>query len=182
MPHAALFVVQEIFYLLFICKLIVSMPHAALFVVQEPEPQNTQQETYRFNAARGFVCGASFPTTIEARSMNLFQCRTRLCLWCKDIPYLVCKPVNGSFNAARGFVCGARGIPPRGYTSVLCFNAARGFVCGASPIQCRTPQQARKFQCRTRLCLWCKGCMAHVNGMGRLVSMPHAALFVVQEQ
>ena len=59
------------------------MPHAALFVVQELKKH---EEAY----------------------YRLFQCRTRLCLWCKN-------QIQDMYNAGG------------------CFNAARGFVCGASP-------------------------------------------------
>ena len=37
-----------------------------------------------FNAARGFVCGASRSPTMCGNHDGLFQCRTRLCLWCKS--------------------------------------------------------------------------------------------------
>ena len=58
------------------------MPHAALFVVQE-QAIPVQVQVGRFNAARGFVCGA------RAESQGVTS-------------------QDGSFNAARGFVCGAR--------------------------------------------------------------------------
>ena len=41
------------------------MPHAALFVVQEPNPGHVQ-------------------------CWRMFQCRTRLCLWCKSIAHSPC--------------------------------------------------------------------------------------------
>ena len=60
----------------------------------------------RFNAARGFVGGATVKIVLNAASRLMFQCRTRLCGWCK-------KGIKTSedkwfgFNAARGFVGGA---------------------------------------------------------------------------
>ena len=83
-----------------------------------------------FNAARGFVCGArvykikikkhllvSMPhaalfvvqgkSSILTKAFKMFQCRTRLCLWCKD-SLRKAQLRALSFNAARGFVCGAR--------------------------------------------------------------------------
>ena len=60
-----------------------------------------------------------------------------------------------SFNAARGFVCGAAAKGLYETYMALCFNAARGFVCGAAII-------------KTIISMLVK------------VSMPHAALCVVQ--
>ena len=61
-----------------------------------------------------------------------------------------------SFNAARGFVGGAASNISPAYSPVKGFNAARGFVGGAAPL----PPGAGKRQ---------------------PVSMPHAALWVVQQ-
>ena len=41
---------------------------------------------------------------------------------------------------------------------------------------------ALKFQCRTRLCGWCSREGHSPDGTERGVSMPHAALWVVQQQ
>ena len=82
------------------------MPHAALFVVQE-HPRND------------------------------------------NIRHIPC------FNAARGFVCGASTFFRNHHLEFDCFNAARGFVCGASG------KESGKLEVQ-------------------MVSMPHAALFVVQ--
>ncbi len=59
MPHAALWVVQQSILLLIFRKEKVSMPHAALWVVQPASAQNS------------------------APSAPAFQCRTRLCGWCR---------------------------------------------------------------------------------------------------
>ena len=85
------------------------------------------------------------------------------------------------------------------------FNAARGFVGGAAEdnhrssrprkgFQCRTrlcgwcsadefihALNYTPFQCRTRLCGWCSSGAALVIGGAFIVSMPHAALWVVQQ-
>ena len=61
MPHAALFVVQESVSSFVVTDEVVSMPHAALFVVQVPMWVRISQRNPRFNAARGFVCGARPP-------------------------------------------------------------------------------------------------------------------------
>ena len=42
--------------------------------------------------------------------------------------------------------------------------------------------RASKFQCRTRLCLWCKQFLVITSHCVYPVSMPHAALFVVQDR
>ena len=135
----------------------------------------------------------------------MFQCRSRLCLWCKFISSSLAIDVV-SFNAARGFVCGARSILLYVDMNFRGFNAARGFVCGArtrksstacrmSSFQCRSRLCLwckwrssflhyidPKFQCRSRLCLWCKLEAFRGNTVGIEVSMPHAALFVVQAE
>ena len=106
------------------------MPHAALLVVQDLKE--------------------------EISCLDLmFQCRTRLCWWCKDLLANVARGL-ASFNAARGFVGGARmtirittasGRISMPHAALLVvqdvvdggklveltyFNAARGFVGGAS--------------------------------------------------
>ena len=60
------------------------------------------------------------------------------------------------------------------------FNAARGFAGGAANDWVRTGGRAFVFQCRTRLCGWCSRNPFGDNPEERNVSMPHAALWVVQ--
>ena len=109
----------------------VSMPHAALWVVQ-PE---------------GVVLIVSFIA---------FQCRTRLCGWCNN------------------FCCRSPLPRSRG------FNAARGFVGGATTEWRGNDYETITFQCRTRLCGWCNNKdRCHPKEWAH-VSMPHAALWVVQ--
>ena len=132
----------------------VSMPHAALLVVQDAYCWDKIHIDSSFNAARGFVGGARTNGCEDSAIKRSFQCRTRLCWWCK-------KKCNGCpififcFNAARGFVGGARmilflskilfvvsmphaallvvqGSTQRYQLQPFCFNAARGFVGGAS--------------------------------------------------
>ena len=64
------------------------MPHAALFVVQEVVLYYNPYYFHCFNAARGFVCGASTLIRDDALMFYKFQCRTRLCLWCKSLNYV----------------------------------------------------------------------------------------------
>ena len=60
------------------------------------------------------------------------------------------------------------------------FNAARGFVGGAALAMGTIAFTLLQFQCRTRLCGWCSVVLS-VNSRTRItVSMPHAALWVVQ--
>ena len=87
----------------------VSMPHAALCVVQHYRSMGSICTRSCFNAARGFVCGA----TLSDIMSNI---------------------KHHGFNAARGFVCGATDL--RSFVQMIKrgFNAARGFVCGATRI------------------------------------------------
>ena len=83
------------------------MPHAALWVVQLWDALGSGRPHTGFNAARGFVGGATQGSMFQQDSLE-------------------------RFNAARGFVGGAthwlRATACRSY----CFNAARGFVGGAT--------------------------------------------------
>ena len=155
------------------------MPHAALCVVQPFTPLTRTTAPACFNAARGFVCGAtqsaqsaqaddwgvSMPhaalCVVQLRSckkelsVEPFQCRTRLCEWCSP-------------NAT------VRIWTPRS------FNAARGFVGGAAGSCDPTVRKDDSFQCRTRLCGWCSMKTGRCPKSFIPVSMPHAALWVVQ--
>ena len=106
MPHAALWVVQLRSDTCGVKASAVSMPHAALWVVQ--------QEKWREQRVH-----------------------------------------HGCFNAARGFVGGATPTDSTLLRKVMRFNAARGFVGGATLESFGSTESA-------------------------LVSMPHAALWVVQ--
>ncbi len=59
MPHAALWVVQPFENCCYLRNVNVSMPHAALWVVQPSKSDDNLFPSIRFNAARGFVGGAT---------------------------------------------------------------------------------------------------------------------------
>ena len=59
MPHAALWVVQPRAHSHMSALLVVSMPHAALWVVQQRLLVRNLFKNFCFNAARGFVGGAT---------------------------------------------------------------------------------------------------------------------------
>ena len=106
------------------------MPHAALWVVQQATRSDLLLSIPSFNAARGFVGGATDATVARisfVRCFNAargfvggatigrfngldmefgFQCRTRLCGWCNSGTASFSKE-SPRFNAARGFVGGA---------------------------------------------------------------------------
>ena len=86
------------------------------------------------------------------------SCRTRLCGWCSIFRFSRVLLSLSCFNAARGFVGGAARVSSGARTSMICFNAARGFVGGAA-----------------------SGVVARAK-MTVVVSMPHAALWVVQHR
>ena len=109
-----------------------------------------------FNAARGFVGGATMNSSLTPVPLIRFQCRTRLCGWCNKL-------VNKDQVVVAVFQCRTR-------------------LCGWCNEQCRR-RCARgrvSFQCRTRLCGWCNKEEAQRRTRRTCVSMPHAALWVVQ--
>ena len=59
MPHAALWVVQRVCQQIEARPRRVSMPHAALWVVQQMRIYDEVIAQFGFNAARGFVGGAT---------------------------------------------------------------------------------------------------------------------------
>ena len=60
------------------------MPHAALWVVQQNYGESPIMNIVGFNAARGFVGGATQLGTVTLSGTIGFQCRTRLCGWCNS--------------------------------------------------------------------------------------------------
>ena len=77
-------------------------------------------------------------------------------LWVVQLLTMMIKLIGSvRFNAARGFVGGAAERHKRSDGQDACFNAARGFVGGAA------------YRCAA-------------DWLRRYVSMPHAALWVVQ--
>ena len=108
-----------------------------------------------FNAARGFVGGASSHSFIYIDFISSFQCRTRLCWWCKA-HIIDNRCTFFRFNAARGFVGGARSIAVCTIKESSWFQC-RTRLCWWCKLQRRYQTAAGpKFQCRTRLCWWCK--------------------------
>ena len=84
------------------------------------------------------------------------------------------------FNAARGFVGGAaeRGFY-HGYDQAL--FQCRTRLCGWCSEQYEVDWPIEGlFQCRTRLCGWCSKILVLAVERTLVVSMPHAALWVVQ--
>ena len=61
-----------------------------------------------------------------------------------------------------------------------CFNAARSIVCGATCCRFWRMCFVREFQCRTQHCMWCNPGDGRRLRLQADVSMPHAALYVVQ--
>ena len=157
-----------------------------------------------FNAARGFVGGAAGKKSQRSSGARPFQCRTRLCGWCSPeqgiFSFIVtefqcrtrlCGWCNGS--ALRRALLRRRvsmphaalwvvqlGIGTKHFTKLIGFNAARGFVGGATIYDVNSCITGIRFQCRTRLCGWCNPLIARLDKQVSAVSMPHAALWVVQ--
>ena len=87
--------------------------------------------------------------------MMRFQCRTRLCGWCSRMNSTAVD-VMATFQC-RTRLCG------------WCSKLGTVYLSGAI-----------RFQCRTRLCGWCSLVTVSHSASTSLVSMPHAALWVVQ--
>ena len=131
------------------------MPHAALLVVQ-PNCRSLEHELgMGFNAARGFVGGATWIADNDLPHGVVFQCRTRLCWWCNLITPSKQKTTLVGFNAARGFVGGAARRAQKGEKILRLFQC-RTRLCGWCSIhEFFKRADFRLFQCRTRLCGWC---------------------------
>ena len=180
MPHAALWVVQPHDKDLMVVGLNVSMPHAALWVVQH----RSQLEWVLgscFNAARGFVGGATKSDSFK-HVLDHFVSMPHAALWVVQL-YSMCTCINrlNGFNAARGFVGGATKLRAVIHREGCSFNAARGFVGGA------TRYRFAVLVCHRRCFNAARGFVGGATGeepqFGSgvlLVSMPHAALWVVQ--
>ena len=131
MPHAALWVVQRRICLYLLNRLRVSMPHAALWVVQQRCPVAFLQKHHRFNAARGFVGGATTFPKKGSKAIPMFQCRTRLCGWCNQGKKR--KVERKPWFQCRTQLCGwCNDLRQNSLNEILCFNAARGFVGGTA--------------------------------------------------
>ena len=156
------------------------MPHAALWVVQRhPQASSTAK--------------------------MMFQCRTRLCGWCSGTSLLVVPydPPVSMPHAALWVV------QQKIYSQLALFNGVsmpHAALWVVQRILPRARDWSSMFQCRTRLCGWCsKKCgnaphfaecfnaaRGFVGGAAGMfdeasvlaigVSMPHAALWVVQRK
>ena len=108
-----------------------------------------------FNAARGFVGGATLPsrfTLSEATRFNAARGFVGGATPQSRLPLLI---AARRFNAARGFVGGATGEPDGIYAIRQGFQC-RTRLCGWCNPKIQIQQKWRcLFQCRTRLCGWC---------------------------
>ena len=84
-----------------------------------------------FNAARGFVGGATLAFCENSAGNRWFQCRTRLCGWCNETQKIAGCETPWMFQC-RTRLCG------------WCNADLDG-----------TDESIDMFQCRTRLCGWC---------------------------
>ena len=155
MPHAAFYVVQHRYSVDSIYRIRVSMPHAAFYVVQLRVGVRVMGTYASFNAARGFLCGATFAPKSQAphRWVSMphaafyvvqltitevlnedfvkFQCRTRLFMWCN--PELHSEDAFQEVFQCRtrlSMWCNANSLTEK--IVLPGFNAARGFLCGAT--------------------------------------------------
>ena len=178
----------------------VSMPHAALWVVQLARNQISIENATGFNAARGFVGGATNMVDVFACVKEGFNAARGFVGSATSTTTRI-KSTEKSFNAARGFVGGATARWPalrigkfgfnaaRGFVGgaahyelqrhgpCCSFNAARGFVGGATKLACSYEENAGLFQCRTRLCGWCNN-NAFWNNVTSILSFNAARGFV----
>ena len=131
------------------------MPHAALWVVQLVGGMMSSAVSSSFNAARGFVGGAASMSTSASTTLTVSM--PHAALWVVQLRLAENVKDVGEMFQCRTRLCG------------WCSHNEKevdGIVSG--------------FQCRTRLCGWCSGKFPHDSSVWRVVSMPHAALWVVQ--
>ena len=145
-------------------------------------------------------------THTDYGSADLFQCRTRLCGWCNNKIIREGKNINNVSmpHAALWVVQLQREVKLENVLLVSMPHAAlwvvqlydeAGRLVDRLSFQCRTRlcgwcniQQGMtvnlraKFQCRTRLCGWCSQRKVLQGVSCEYVSMPHAALWVVQRR
>ena len=144
-----------LFLVLYHHQQLVSMPHAALWVVQPLSGTIGNFKEARFQC-RTRLCGwCSNGGSFAVQHCRWFQCRTRLCGWCSRMNSTAVD-VMATFQC-RTRLCG------------WCSKLGTVYLSGAI-----------RFQCRTRLCGWCSLVTVSHSASTSLVSMPHAALWVVQ--
>ena len=158
------------------------MPHAALWVVQHATVVGVEARQRRFNAARGFVGGA-------ARCRG--ACRT-LCAGVSmphaAIPFRphhrFAVPLPRSRRGGFSFTARQLLSPMRGILGAAkARRSEKGYGILASPADAGEVASAASRwgrSCRTRLCGWCSDLSKVFDALGDEVSMPHAALWVVQ--
>ena len=83
MPHAALLVVQATSHIIKPMLLYVSMPHAALLVVQDWIFQEYPLRSPVSMPHAALLVVQDLQHTVFRLEIRQFQCRTRLCWWCK---------------------------------------------------------------------------------------------------
>ena len=201
MPHAAFYVVQLLKSVPWTCRRCFNAARSILCgaTVHIARLWWFQQ---RFNAARSILCGATpSPLRRLVSSSSFNAARSILCgATTKDFLFV---PPSVGFNAARSILCGATPLRQHFRIAVLCFNAARSILCGATARKMQG-KFTQKFQCRTQHFMWCnfihrnfsKGsrgfnaarsilCGATTSALASIslviVSMPHAAFYVVQQ-
>mgnify|MGYP000992687740 CR=1 FL=1 len=154
MPHAAFYVVQPRFAICSGGSLVVSMPHAAFYVVQQTiDPIQADPSKFQCRTQHFMWCN---PLVRKGEVLVAFQCRTQHFMWC---------------NNSRA--------PHR--DSAISFNAARSILCGATARIVSRSLRISLFQCRTQHFMWCNLDSRH-KSLRRVVSMPHAAFYVVQHK
>ena len=131
------------------------MPHAALLVVQASSQSARRSKAEGFNAARGFVGGASPKIFLLYIGIHVVS-----------MPHAALLVVQARTSPGRR--CNAPVSMPHAALLVVQVHVH-------SAIATMT-----WFQCRTRLCWWCKIRSSWSSCKIDSVSMPHAALLVVQ--
>ena len=157
---------------------IVSMPHAALWVVQHSRVFSEIREESCFNAARGFVGGAT--SGISKKLPYPIVSMPHAALWVvqQELMQIVLIPLAVSMPHAALWVVQQSTAPP---TASATLFQCRTRLCGwCSEESGKKAREVFEFRCRTRLCGWCSFCLVYRLHRRSSVSMPHAALWVVQ--
>ena len=178
------------------------MPHAAFYVVQRLIGR-VQSSIGCFNAARSILCGATESKSVSANAFgvsmphaafyvvqlnscvdppdqNTFQCRTQHFMWCnRGLRYVQGVRLLFQCRTQHFMWCNNSRAPHR--DSAISFNAARSILCGATARIVSRSLRISLFQCRTQHFMWCNLDSRH-KSLRRVVSMPHAAFYVVQHK
>ena len=134
-----------------------------------------------FNAARGFVGGAARNGRRQARPWPQVS-MPHAALWVvQQEVFLMGAALEFCFNAARGFVGGAASMFCVFLVFLVGFNAARGFVGGAAEKNLLHKMEDFCFNAARGFVGGAANIQPQEIGWS-LVSMPHAALWVVQQE